>query len=165
MIVSDISNELYLELGEPSDISIPSLNFWLESNIGTLNSWIGTSFSIDGGVFNPDIDNKQKDIFKGIYYVHYWLRKANQNLGAAAYNAFSEWKEGNRTVKRTNQNDIAKNYLAVWRGAKDDLRDLILAYKLSISGPAQVTVANPIVMNYYKNGCRNSFNWFWRFDA
>ena len=47
MIIVDIADDLYKELGEPSTISIPVIAFWLRCNIGALNNALNTNFNID----------------------------------------------------------------------------------------------------------------------
>ena len=47
MKIVDIADELYRELAEPSDLSIPAISFWLRSNIGKLNNLISTAYLID----------------------------------------------------------------------------------------------------------------------
>ena len=53
MKIVDIADEIYRELSEPSTISIPSIAFWIRSNVGELNNRINTTFKIRDT--NPDI--------------------------------------------------------------------------------------------------------------
>ena len=46
MKIVDIADEIYRELSEPSTISIPSIAFWIRSNVGELNNRINTTFKI-----------------------------------------------------------------------------------------------------------------------
>ena len=46
MKVVDIADEIFRELSEPSTISIPSISFWIRSNVGELNNRINTTFKI-----------------------------------------------------------------------------------------------------------------------
>lgn len=46
MKIVDIADEIYRELSEPSTISIPSISFWIRSNVGELNNRINTTFKI-----------------------------------------------------------------------------------------------------------------------
>ncbi len=45
--IVDISDELFNELGEPDDISIASVAFWLRTNIGSLNVLLNKDYSIN----------------------------------------------------------------------------------------------------------------------
>ena len=53
MKIVDIADEIYRELSEPATISIPSISFWIRSNVGELNNRINTTFKIRDT--NPDI--------------------------------------------------------------------------------------------------------------
>jgi len=46
MKIVDIADEIYRELSEPATISIPSIAFWIRSNVGELNNRINTTFKI-----------------------------------------------------------------------------------------------------------------------
>ena len=46
MKIVDIADEIYRELSEPATISIPSISFWIRSNVGELNNRINTTFKI-----------------------------------------------------------------------------------------------------------------------
>ena len=47
MKVVDIADEIYRELGEVTSLSIPAIAFWVRTNIGALNSFINTTYSIN----------------------------------------------------------------------------------------------------------------------
>ncbi len=46
MKIVDIADEIYRELGEPTDNSIPPIVFWIRTNLGTLNNYLNTAFKI-----------------------------------------------------------------------------------------------------------------------
>ncbi len=145
MTVETIADELYRELEEPDDVSIPSIAFWLVSNIGRLNNLIGTDFTIESSVIVPDLHENQKAIYKTLYFIHYYKRQVNSNLGAAGYSAIAEVKEGNRTVRRTNKTEIAKNYRSMVADYNDELMQQLMAYKMNQCTPEQFIVGNPIL--------------------
>jgi len=156
MNATTIADELFRELGEPADISVPSIVFWIIGNIGVLNNYLGTSFSIANPetypAVSPEINDNQKVVLKTIYWIHYFARQVNKNLGAAAYQSFMEVKEGNRTVRRVNKTDIAKAYGLQLRELKDDLNGMIMGYKMNLAAPLQCSVANPIYVEAMYNG-------------
>ena len=47
MKVQDIAQEIYRELDEPSDLTIPVIAFWIRSNVGELNNHLDTAFKIN----------------------------------------------------------------------------------------------------------------------
>ncbi len=163
MNVTTIADELYRELGEPNDISISSIIFWLTSNIGALNNYLGTSFSIvnpeTAPTIDPEITENQKVIFKILYWIHYFKRQVSKNLGAAAYQNILEIREGNKTVERAKKTDVAAAFGEQLKELKSDLSGMILAYKMNAAAPLQVSVANPIYVEAFYNGATCYFPW------
>ena len=47
MKVVDLADEIYRELGSPSDISIAPIAFWCRTNIGALNNSIMSEYVVD----------------------------------------------------------------------------------------------------------------------
>ena len=43
---ADIADEIYEELGSPSDVSLSLITHWLRNNVGKLNNLIKTSFVV-----------------------------------------------------------------------------------------------------------------------
>ncbi len=150
MNVSEIADELYRELDQPSDILIPSIIFWLQCNIGNLNISIDTGYIINPATLeiSPELGEDEKAIYKYQYYRDYYERQARKNLYAGAYATFSEVKEGNRTVKRTNKTTIANVWGAMSKDLADRILDLIAMYKVNRCTPGQTYVPPPM---YYEN--------------
>ena len=64
MKVVDIAQEIYMELGEPSSLSIPAIAFWIRSNVGALNNYIDKAFKINDSSleieeFHSDSSNRK----------------------------------------------------------------------------------------------------------
>lgn len=145
MNVTSIADEIFRELDEPSDCSIPKIAFWLQTNVGKLNLKLGSSVTVENGVLSEDLALDAQSIFKSLFKIDYLKRQINRNLGAAAYSSVSEVKEGNRTVKRTNKNDVAKTYLAAKESEEKELNRLVAAYKQNSFGGGEASyVPNPI---------------------
>ena len=80
MKIVDIADELYRELTEPCDLSIPAISFWLRSNIGMLNNLISTEYFVDETsleIFqkicdvDTEIGDDEKVIFKKLYMIFF----------------------------------------------------------------------------------------------
>lgn len=141
----DIADEIYRELGEPDDISLSSICFWLNTNLGSFSDMIESEFVSENNEITPDLSEAQKDILKSFYYVSFYQRQVNKNLGAAAYSSIAEIKEGDITVRRVNKTEVAKSYGTILLGAKNDLQNKLIAYKQRhISNVGQFIVPNPI---------------------
>ena len=84
--IVDIADELFRELGEPDDISVPSIAFWLRTNIGSLNVLLNKPYTINQSsleVEDTSIDPfgiNEKVIFKKLYTIHYYDRQLRKTL-------------------------------------------------------------------------------------
>lgn len=146
MTTTSIADELFRELDEPADCSIPKIAFWLQTNVGQLNLKLGSSVTVENGTLSEDLSLAAQAIFKTLFKIDYLKRQINRNLGAAAYVSVIEVKEGNRTVKRTNKNDIAKNYQIAKDAEERALAGLISAYRQNSFGGGDYNyVPNPIL--------------------
>jgi hypothetical protein len=144
MYVVDIANDLwYNELEQSSDTSIAAISFWLRSNIGALNSLIGSDYEIDeetleivGGDSTFGIE--EVAILKQLYLIYWYKRKANSNLGAAAIDSLLEVSSDGATVKTVNRNNISSSYISLLKEAKSELKSLINGYKFHHFRPLDV---------------------------
>ncbi len=159
--ITVISDETFRELSEPSDISIPTLDFWFKSNLGQLNSRLDLSILVVDNDFSPQLIDEEKDIYKAIYKIEWYGRQIRNNLGAAAYSSeVLQIKEGNRTIVGVNKNDIAKTFLNLRKDASQELNFLIQAYKFNRSDPRESKVVGDcgclydtaIDYDYYRRG-------------
>jgi hypothetical protein len=85
--IVDISDEIYRELGEPSDVSISSIAFWLRTNLGKLNILINKTYVINTLDLEVDVISPEtftiteKLIFKKMYNIHYYDRQIINLIG------------------------------------------------------------------------------------
>jgi len=144
--IVDISDEIYRELGEPSDLSLASIAFWLRTNIGDLNILINKKYYIiestleigiveDSGDAFTDIE---KSIFKMIYSIHYYERLFRNALGAASTDSVIEIDQNGFRAKRVNKNELAKTYSDLRKQIVSELDILTRNYNLNESQPLQV---------------------------
>ena len=76
MKVVDIADEIFRELAEPTNLSIPAISFWLRANIGQLNNYINTEYSIDSSdleikdTSSVEIGEDEKSVLKKMYFIH-----------------------------------------------------------------------------------------------
>jgi uncharacterized protein with ATP-grasp and redox domains len=135
-----ISQEIFEELGSPSDLSVNSIAAWLRYNIGSLNNLLLTSFELtdDSAEFTPELNEDEKVILKKLYMVYYYARSIQSNLGAAAYDSIQEYSEDGFQIRKTNKNEVAKTYLSLKKMIQDELNQLVSGFKLKRSGPLAV---------------------------
>ena len=72
MKVVDIAQEIYMELGEPSSLSMPAIAFWIRSNVGALNNYIDKAFKINDS--SLEIEEYHSDSSSDLQIMHQ-LRK------------------------------------------------------------------------------------------
>ena len=67
MKVVDVADEIYRELGSPTDTSVASISFWVRSNIGALNNHTNMEFTIDGSTLEVSyLDDDDEKVNLGI---------------------------------------------------------------------------------------------------
>jgi 5'-3' exonuclease len=98
-------DEIFRELDQPSDASIPQIAFWIRVNVGTLNNLINTEYTIDTATLeiSPDPAIEEKSILKRLYVVHFYDLKLRGSLGAAAQDSILEVSADGATVKKIKQ--------------------------------------------------------------
>ena len=144
--IVDISDEIYRELGEPSDLSHASIAFWLRTNIGDLNILINKKFyiiesTLEIGIVEDSGDaftDLEKSIFKMIYSIHYYERLFRNALGAASTDSTIEIDQNGFRAKRVNKNELAKTYSDLRKQIVSELDILTRNYNLNESRPLQV---------------------------
>ena len=147
MKIVDIADELYRELAEPTDLSIPAVSFWLRSNIGKLNNLISTAYSLDEDTLEinqlvcdvkTEMGDDEKVIMKKLYLIHYYDLKIRSVLGAASTDSIREVTSDGARVRKYNKNDLCKTYIAAKKEETLELDKLVNSYKISKSSPRQV---------------------------
>ena len=144
--IVDIADEIYRELGEPTDLSLSSIAFWLRTNIGDLNILINKKFYITDDTLEIGIEadsgdefkDIEKSIFKMIYSMHYYERLFRNALGAASTDSTIEIDQNGFRAKRVNKNELAKTYSDLRKQIADELQVLTKNYNLNEARPLQV---------------------------
>jgi hypothetical protein len=136
--VSILGSEIYEELGSPDDISTAVIESWIRASIGRLNNLIQTDFSIVNDEISSEMGDKEKEIFKFLYFLVYYGKQARANLGANGTTIVQEISDAGSTVRMVNKNEVAKTYLNLQRDTQKQLDQLVAAYKIIGSGPRQI---------------------------
>lgn len=153
---TSIADELFSDLGEPTDTSVAVITAWLEVNIGQLNAILNRNFYIDGGdILNADYDASDPDeetngseydftivevaIFKLVYFIRYYQRQANKALGSGSLeDNWVRMSEGDSSVQRTSRAEIAKGFRGVVKENEEMLRWVVGLYKVNKANPAVI---------------------------
>jgi hypothetical protein len=144
--IVDVADEVYRELGEPADISIASVAYWLRTNIGKLNVLINKPYLINDTTLEIYSSDETKDpfginektIFKKIYTVYYYERLFRNALGAASTDSTIEIDQNGFRAKRVNKNELAKTYSDLKKQSDEALKMLLDKYELNEVTPLQV---------------------------
>lgn len=135
-----MAQEIYFELGHPSDLSVPAISYWLRNNIGILNNRINKDIVIDDNTLElvPNLGEAEKSIYKKIYECYFYDLKIKQTLGAINNDTLLEVTDGGGTVRRINRNETSKIYLEAKKNAFNELDMMIHDYNINDVGPLQV---------------------------
>jgi len=137
--VTSIAQEIYEELGEPSDLGIAAIAAWVRRNIGGLNNMIDTTFSVDSSSLeiSPNLSDIQKYIFKKMYSVYFFDLRI-KSTGSLATTDFITIKDDIGSVQKANKNEVLKSYISVRKQEYDELKDLVNKYRFNQVTPLQV---------------------------
>lgn len=155
MKIVDMAQELYFELGQPSDLSIPAISYWLRNNIGILNNKINKDIIINDSTLelDPNLGEAEKAIYKKIYECYFYDLKIKQTLNSINSDSLLEVTDGGGTVRKINRNETSKIYLEAKKSALNELTMMISDYNINDVGPLQVagddTVAGSYITDKY----------------
>lgn len=140
MKIVDIADEIFQDLEEPTNLSIPKIAYWLRYNIGKLNVLLDLEVVVDETTmeFSPELSEDERDIFSELYIIKYYDDLARKSLGANAYDAI-EWLslteiDGTK-ITRINKNEVAKTYQQLKRDHMTDLNELVAKYRINRARP------------------------------
>jgi hypothetical protein len=157
--VTSIAQEIYEELGEPSDLSIAAIAAWVRRNIGGLGNLINRPFEVDSATLeiNPNLGDAEKYIFKKMYSVYFFDLRI-KSTGSLASTDFITIKDDIGSVQKANKNEILKSYISVRKQEYDELQDFVNRYELNEVTPLQVAgddtipgVYDPVGRNAFRN--------------
>ena len=140
MKIVDIADEIFRELNQPSEVSIPQIALWVRVNVGTLNNTINACYSIDVNSLeiSPDPGLEEKSILKKLYVIHYYDIKVRSALGAASTDPIVEVTSDGATVRKLNRNQTSQLFLTLKKQETEDFNRLVTSYKMLKTKPIQV---------------------------
>jgi len=142
--IVDIADEIYREMGEPSDSSIASIAFWLRTNISRLNILINKPYTINEGtleISDTEADPfgiNEKGIFKLLFISYYYVRVLRNALGAASTDSVIEIDQNGFRAKKVNKNELAKTYSDLKKQTDEQLKMMLDSYNINDVTPIQV---------------------------
>lgn len=153
MKVVDIAYEIYLEIGEPTDTSIAAVAYWVRANIGALNNFLFSTFSINASYEIVDADGAEIDInaaaiLKKMYIVHRYSVIIRSKLTDIGTNDVLMVQDQDTMVRRIDKNQLIKTISAEKKQEEEALKALISAYRTKVLAPKQI-VGDDIVAGVY----------------
>jgi len=147
--VTSIAQEIYEEMGEPSDFSIASIAAWVRRNIGGLANLLNTDYEINSTTLeiSPNLSDIEKYIFKKMYSVYFFDLKI-KSTGSLAITDYVSIKDDIANVQKLNKNEVLRNFYNIRKQEYDELQNLASDYLRYIVTPLQVAGDDIIFGNY-----------------
>ena len=153
MKIADIASEVYNELGEPTDFSIPVVAYWLRANIGLLNSAINTRFYVNPTTLEFErvdtaygandqiiqMDDDEKAIMKLLFIAHFYNVQIRKNIITYGTRFATSVTSDGHSVKVISATEVGKNLYMFLKGIREELTQWINYYQQARSTPCQVT--------------------------
>lgn len=138
--LTNLSNSIFRDLGEPTSLSISSIQTKLISPamVGQLNDLIGTCYTIESGCFVPELESEESAVYGLLYKHQYYQKAATQTLGAIGAVQWTEISEYDSTIRRASPNETSKVYLQIAKDTREEMYQLVDAYKRNLSNPNSV---------------------------
>lgn len=142
--ITDLATLIYNNLSSPPDLTIPSIQTKLVSTgfLGKLNNKINTSYSIVSGDISPELGINEQAIYSQMYMSEYFIKKINAIIGGTEI-AWTTVKDGDSTITRSSQTEMAKIYKDLKRQTDEELERLVGSYRINASPPLGVDFAPP----------------------
>ena len=146
MKVVDIEDEIYRELGNPTDLSISAIAFWVRTNIGELNNLLMASLAVNASTLEieDDCDTPNEitpeavSILKKMYNIHHYDLEIKKNLISISTDSIIEVSDQGSSVRKINRNEVSKTLSGLRKQEVDGLTDLVTAYRSRSAEPRQV---------------------------
>ena len=145
MKVVDIADEIYFENGEASDTAVSSIAYWVRSNVGRLNSYLLSTYSISANSLEiqdedgAEIGINEAAILKKMWMVdRYNTMIRTQLTSISAGDDLVSISDEQSTYERANKSEIIKSLRLLKDGEVKELNDLINDYNLFGTTPTQV---------------------------
>lgn len=147
MEVVDIADEIYRELGSPTDYSISAIAFWVRTNIGELNNLLMAEYIVHSSTL--EIKDESNDpataitpeavsILKKMYRIHFYDLEIKKNLISISTDSIISVSDQGSSVRKINRNEVSKTLSGLRMQEVSGLTGLMTAYRLRSAEPRQV---------------------------
>ncbi len=140
MNIIDLANEVYHNEFDSTGVSPTTISGWFANNLGTLNTYIYTSFSgADGAISNFGLE--EADIYKEMYMYHHYTKQARNTLRGIATDTngnILSVRDGDNSITFVNKNEVTKVYKSLANDSYDKMLRMIQSYNSYNASPRQV---------------------------
>jgi len=153
--ISGLATKIFQTEFESDTGAVPRsyIQAWLESNLGSLNARINTSYSGS----NAELDLESSAIYKEMYMSHYYRKQSRNALRGLVGNSDGadvlSIRDGNSSVSFVNKNEVSKVYKSLADDCDSKVEKLAHQYNMYQSEPLQLggieTTYAPVVDTYY----------------
>jgi hypothetical protein len=146
MKIVDIADEIYRELGNPTDLSISVISFWVRTNIGELNNLLMANFAVNASTLEieddcdpvNEITPEAVSVLKKMYFIHNYDLEIKKNLISISTDSIIEVSDQGSSVRKINRNEVSKTLSGLRKQEVDGLVTLVTAYRSRSAEPRQV---------------------------
>jgi hypothetical protein len=144
MKVVDIADEVFRELGSPTDLAITAIAFWVRTNIGELNNLLYSNFALNSTTLeikdecDEEVSPEAVAVLKKMYYIHNYDLEIKKNLISISTDSIIEVSDQGSSVRKINRNEVSKTLSGLRKQEIDTLNRLVAAYRMRKSEPRQV---------------------------
>ncbi len=137
---SEWAGQLLEAVGDTSTRN-ESVAIWLRSNLGILNSYLATEFTISGeNHIAPEFNSIQSGIYNEMYICSWLKKKARTTLGLMEVDWTEMEGEDQGKIKKVSYAEKSKTYQAMSKDCEVNFKELVKTYKGgSFATPQQIT--------------------------
>lgn len=169
MKVETIATEIFMELGEPSSLTIPSISYYIRAQVGHINNLLFEDFLVEetSGQYQildsdgVEITPEAVSVIKAIYRVHEYGLSIRSSMNAVNSDSILEFTDGHQgsSIKRQNRVEQSKVFASLKAAEQQNLNDLVMAYRMKNTSPDQVTGDDIYTSNYGSTRSYSLRNW------
>jgi len=136
--IKDIAAQIYEDLGEPSDMSVASISFWLQTSVGELNIKLNSDFVLNEDTLEiSGLGVEEAAIFKKMYDCYFYKKRMRETIGAAGVDQVIEVQSDGAKVRKLDKNQLSKTYLSIHKDCQEELDKMVKGYKRFVFSPTQ----------------------------
>jgi hypothetical protein len=129
-----------IDVGGYSGVSVVSVAWWLQNNLGGLNLKIGSEYSIQEDIISPEMPIEDMAVYTQMYDCFFLKRAARQTSAYALTDVAWSKIHGDEQgiIFRSTPSEVAKVFRGLASDCKECLEDMVFHYNQALSAPRQV---------------------------